>query len=64
MPDNAIGREKVLKYIEDNNINIVDLGSMYGMNKQDITNYLKGHLIGNPKSNQLVLRIISDFKIR
>ena len=64
MPDNKVGREKVLKYIEDNNISISDLGIMYGIKKQDITKYLKGDLKDRPKANQLVLKIISDLKIR
>ncbi|MDT2849029.1 XRE family transcriptional regulator [Vagococcus carniphilus] len=64
MPDNDLRREKELKYIEENNISLADLGVMYGINKQDVTNYFKGHLVGRPKSNQLIIRIISDFKIR
>lgn len=64
MPNSEIGRQKVLKYLEENNIQIFDLAIMYGVRKQDMTNYLKGHLIDTPMSKKLILRIISDFKIR
>lgn len=64
MPNSKIGRERVLQYLEKNSIDFVDLAVMYGMTKQDVTNYLKGNLIENPKAKQLLVRIISDFKIR
>lgn len=64
MPDSKLGRERVLKYLEENNIDLVDLAVMYGMTKQDITSYLKGKLVNNPKAKQLLVKIISDFKIR
>ncbi|WP_270790223.1 hypothetical protein [Enterococcus diestrammenae] len=64
MPDSNVGRERVLQYLEDNNIDFVDLAVMYGMTKQDITSYLKGKLVNNPKAKQLLVKIISDFKIR
>ncbi|MCD1023507.1 hypothetical protein [Enterococcus sp. SMC-9] len=64
MPDSKLGRERVLKYLDENNIDLVDLAVMYGMTKQDITSYLKGKLVNNPKAKQLLVKIISDFKIR
>lgn len=64
MPTNLAGRDKVLKYLDANNIQIADLATMYGVQKQDMQNYLKGHLIDTPMANKLVIRIISDFKIR
>ncbi|WP_227644893.1 hypothetical protein [Enterococcus faecium] len=64
MPDANVGREKVLQYLEENNIQKIDLAVLYGMTKQDIGNYLEGKLVDTPKAKQLLVRIISDFKIR
>lgn len=36
---------------------------MYGINKQDMSDYLAGRK-KNPRGNQIILKIISDFKIR
>ncbi|GMC01141.1 MULTISPECIES: hypothetical protein [Enterococcus] len=64
MPDANVGREKVLRYLEENDIQKVDLAVMYGMTKQDLGNYLEGKLVDTPKAKQLIVKIISDFKIR
>ncbi|MDK4352082.1 hypothetical protein [Enterococcus thailandicus] len=64
MPDANIGREKVLQYLEENDIQKIDLAVMYGMTKQDLGNYLEGKLVDTPKAKQLIVKIISDFKIR
>lgn len=64
MPDANVGREKVLRYLEENDIQKVDLAVMYGMTKQDLGNYLEGKLVDTPKAKQLIIKIISDFKIR
>ncbi|WP_373737373.1 hypothetical protein [Jeotgalibaca porci] len=64
MPNSQTGREKVLAYIEENNVQLTDLASMYGYSKQDFTNYLKGSLQNTPMAHKIILRIISDFKIR
>ncbi|MDT2743976.1 hypothetical protein [Enterococcus asini] len=63
MPDINNGRERILKYIQENNIQIADLAVAYGMNKQDLTNYLNGKLTG-PMANKIVLKIIADYRIR
>lgn len=64
MPDAKVGRERVLQYLEENNIKNADLAVMYGMTKQDIGSYLEGKLVDAPKAKQLLIKIISDFKIR
>lgn len=64
MPDSQVGHQKVLDFIEVNDISIVDLATKYGMSKQDLTSYLTGRLRNNKKAHEVVLRIISDFKIR
>ena len=63
MPDINNGRERILKYIKENNIQIADLAVAYGMNKQDLTNYLNGKLTG-PMANKIILKIIADYRIR
>ncbi|WP_242387293.1 helix-turn-helix domain-containing protein [Enterococcus gallinarum] len=63
MPDVNPGREKVKKYIEDKGISITDLAVAYGVKKQDLASYLNGKL-DNPRGNQIILKIISDFRIR
>lgn len=63
MPSTDMGREKILRFINEKNISIRDLAVVYGLTPQDLTNYLNGKL-KNKKSNQIVLQIISDYKIR
>lgn len=63
MPSIATGRKKVLEYIEANNITIADLAVAYGVRKQDLSAYLSGRL-DNVKGNQIILRIIADYRIR
>ncbi|ENZ5663126.1 MULTISPECIES: hypothetical protein [Enterococcus] len=64
MPDSNVGREKVLQYLKENNIQKIDLAVLYGIPKQDISNYLEGKLVDTPKAKQLLVKIIADFKIR
>ena len=63
MPETASGREKIIKYLSENNISISSLATMYGINKQDAADYLSGRK-KNPRGNRLILKIISDFKIK
>ncbi|MHC5226924.1 helix-turn-helix domain-containing protein [Enterococcus sp. LJL99] len=63
MPSIAVGREKVNEYMEDNNISITDLSVAYGIKKQDLASYLSGKL-ETVKGNQVILRIIADYRIR
>lgn len=63
MPETLSGREKIAKYLADNDISISSLAVMYGVHKQDMSDYLAGRK-QNPRGNQIILKIISDFKIR
>ncbi|WP_375179866.1 hypothetical protein [Enterococcus rotai] len=63
MPSVDAGRRKVLDYMETNNISITDLSVVYGLKKQDLASYLNGKL-ETVKGNQIILRIISDYRIR
>lgn len=63
MPSIEAGREKVMEFVKKNGIAIEDLAIAYGMQKTDVYNYLTGKS-KTPKANQLILRIITDYKIR
>jgi hypothetical protein len=63
MPCVDPGREKVKQYLEENNISIHDLSVVYGIKPQDMASYLSGKL-KTTRANQIILRIISDYKIR
>lgn len=62
MPSTMPGRELVKKYIKENYISIADLAKVYGLSRQEATDYISGR-IQSPKSNQFILSIIKDFKI-
>lgn len=63
MPSIDPGRLKVKEYIEKNGLSITDLAVAYGVKKQDLSNYISGR-IETTKGNQVILKIISDYKIR
>ena len=63
MPETASGREKITKYLADNDISISSLAVMYGVAKQDLADYLSGRK-KNPRGNQIILKIISDLRIK
>ncbi|KRL88693.1 helix-turn-helix domain-containing protein [Lactobacillus kalixensis] len=62
MPSTKPGRELVASYLKDNGIKSTDLAKMYGMTKQEVSNYLTGSKT-NPAANQFILKVIRDFKI-
>ncbi|CYW77772.1 phage DNA-binding protein [Streptococcus suis] len=62
MPDIAVGREKVVTFLKENNIKKVDLAAAYGLNRQEVTNILSGSTRG-PKANQFILLVIADYSI-
>lgn len=57
------GRQKVRQFLIDNNIAVEDLATVYGMKKQQLGGYLSGR-VKTKKSNETILQIISDYKIR
>ena len=62
MPETINGREKIKAYLSANDISIASLATMYGMSKQDLSDYLAGRK-RNPQANRVILKIISDFKL-
>lgn len=57
------GRQKVRQFLIDNDIAIEDLATVYGMKKQQLEGYLSGR-VKTKKSNETILQVISDYKIR
>lgn len=62
MPTTKPGRSLVRQYLKNNGIKNADLAKMYGMTKQEVSDYLSGRKT-NPASNQFILKVIRDFKI-
>ena len=42
MPETLEGRERIIQYLNANDITIADLAAMYGIAKQDMSDYLSG----------------------
>ncbi|MEY8462474.1 hypothetical protein [Streptococcus merionis] len=63
MPGTDSGRQKILDYLDKNNITITTIAVQYGMVRQDVTNILNGKL-KNPQAHRFIARVIEDFKIR
>ena len=57
MPDIDVGRKKVVAFLEKN-----DLASVYGRDRQEVTNILNGSTRG-PKANKFILQVIADYNI-
>lgn len=62
MPTTAPGRELVKNFIDNSEFTAVDLSKIYGLSKQDVTNYINGSKTGK-KANNFILTVIHDFKI-
>lgn len=62
MPDIDVGRKKVVAFLEANNIKKSDLASVYGRDRQEVTNILSGSTRG-PKANKFILQVIVDYNI-
>lgn len=62
IPTTQPGRELVKKFLQENDIKSTDLAKMYGMTKQEVSDYLSGRKT-NPAANQFILKVIRDFKI-
>ena len=53
MPSTLPGRELVKEYLKKNDIKSTDLAKMYGMTKQEVSDYLSGRK-SNPAANQFI----------
>lgn len=58
------GRKKILEWMQKNDVSYQDIATAFGYkNKQTVRNYITGD-VDSTKANELVLRIISKFRIR
>ncbi len=63
MPETKPGREKIVEYLEENDISVTSLAVTYGIKKQDMSDFLTGRKI-TPRGNRIILKIISDIRIK
>lgn len=63
MPETLNGRQRILNYLADNDISQAQLATMYGMNKQDVSDYLSGRKT-NPAANKFIITLIKNFGIK
>ena len=58
------GRKKILEWMRANNVSYQDIATAFGYkNKQTVRDHTTGD-VDSTKANELVLRIISKFRIR
>ena len=63
MPETLSGRERIINYLADHDISRAQLATMYGMNKQDVSDYLAGRKT-TPAANKFIITLIKDFGIK
>ena len=63
MPGVDTGRQKVSAYLKEHKISYPMLAVSYGMNKQDVSDYLSGRK-DTPKSRQFIIQLIRDLGIK
>ena len=63
MPETKPGREKIMEYLEENDISVTSLAVTYGIKKQGMSDFLTGRKI-TPRGNRIILKIISDLRIK
>lgn len=58
------GRKKIVEWMQKNDVSYQDIATAFGYkNKQTVRDYITGD-VDSTKANELVLRIISKFRIR
>lgn len=58
------GRKKIIEWMQKNDVSYQDIATAFGYkNKQTVRDYITGD-VDSTKANELVLRIISKFRIR
>lgn len=63
MPTMLNGRQSIKEYLDDHDISITSLATAYGVGKMYLTQVLSGTK-KSAAANELVLKIIEDYKIR
>lgn len=63
IPTTESGRKKILKWLDENNTSISTLASMYGLSRQEASNYLNGRKDA-PAGALFILKVMRDLKIK
>lgn len=63
MPESTVGRDKVLEFMKENGVLQADIATQYGIKSGDFADIMSGKDT-TARANKVILRIISDFKIR
>lgn len=63
MPETTNGRKRILQYMAEHDISRSQVATMYGMNKQDVSDYLAGRKT-NPAASRFIITLIKNFGIR
>ena len=60
MPETLNGRKRINEYLKENKISYSALATLYGMNRQDVADYLSGRK-QNPAAMRFILALIKAF---
>ena len=60
MPESSNGRKRIIEYLTKNKISYAQLATMYGMNKQDVADYLSGRK-KSPAAARFIITLIKEF---
>ena len=63
MPTTESGRNKILKWLDENDTSVATLAAMYGLNVQDARDYLSGRKDA-PAGARFILKVMRDLKIK
>lgn len=63
MPETTNGRNRIDKYLKQHKISYSDLATTYGMNKQDVADYLTGRK-QTPAATRFIIQLIKAFGIK
>lgn len=63
MPETLSGRKRIVDYMNKHGVSRSQIAIMYGMNKQDVSDYLAGRKT-NPAANRFIITLIKDFGLK
>lgn len=63
MPETLNGRKRINEYLTQNKISYSQLATMYGMNKQDVADYLSGRK-QTPAASRFIITLIKAFDLK
>ncbi|WP_323074958.1 XRE family transcriptional regulator [Limosilactobacillus reuteri] len=63
MPETLNGRKRIIDYLQQNKISYSQLATMYGMNKQDVADYISGRK-QTPAASRFIITLIKAFDLK